>query len=313
MATSFLMASEKKVGGMEEPPPRPDNGKPSGRRRLKSGEAAQKIKKQPQRGMGVAELERRRRLQENLNGMTDNFNPVFHSLNHHFLPTAPLLDETPASYASPIAKFGGYGGAGQLGHLNPRFLLPKFGHGGGSGVEGVFSDQFQAGALGFGAPNLSLLEASKELSSIPNMSSYESDNHYGLCHKKKRVNGDQNLGCNGMRDKFGDSFLGLNLGNKQTMAGGAPSYNADQEVEVVAVHRKLGRSMVMEYEFFPGGGVGGGRGGTESKEWELGGSEASVAVGSEASASSSSAATTCLQASTTTTTTSIDLSLKLSY
>ncbi|XAR67519.1 hypothetical protein NMG60_11002299 [Bertholletia excelsa] len=321
MATSVLTPSEEAKKGEPERKfaefenPRPDNLRQgSGRRKSKSSEASQK-KKQPQRGMGVAQLERLRQ-QEVWKKMTENpknnnSNNLLHSLslqnNPYFLSSSPFPD--------PVANFGGCG----VGPNQP-LLLQRLGNGffPGSGVGGVFCDQFQADPYGHRpGPNPALRggnvsETSRELSSIPNIK--VCSDYCGLCHKKKRVNGD-NFGC---------GFLGSNLNNKLNIATerqvkpwalGPASYfvwnECLQEVEVVAVHSKgikEGGSLLMEYEFFPG------KNGGESastKNLEIGFSEASSSVTGSCvnNTPTANSPSGFVDASST----SIDLSLKLSY
>ncbi|KAL6999428.1 hypothetical protein U1Q18_000589 [Sarracenia purpurea var. burkii] len=328
MATSVVMASDdatrggtkKDFSGFEEA--RPENAKESRRRKAKPNQGAQK-KKVPQRGMGVAQLERLR-MQEGWQTMTDTNLPL-QSQTHYFLPTSfPAPIPTPTAL-SPIGMFGSYGAMNNaVGGLNQNLSAQRHGNGGFSGVGRGFSDNFQADPYGIGASNLSLQtgngdesETSKELSSTPNMNSYS--DHRGLHHKnkkKKSING-ENLGFNGTRDEYsafspvgGCSFLGFDIGNKQSNNDSSvrarARTNVDQDVEVLAIHRKGVISSgegcsLMEYEFFPGG-KGGCNDVASSNEWDLVSPEASVAVvlgGGEAP-------------SVATTTNSIDLSLKLS-
>ncbi|KAF5949681.1 hypothetical protein HYC85_011674 [Camellia sinensis] len=309
MATSVLMASEKNLAELEDFS-RSENTKQSGRRKSKSNESVPKKKKQPQRGMGVAQLERLR-LQDQDRWkkitQTTTTNPLPQSLNPFFPPSS--------SFPNPISS----NGLAQLG-LNQALMRQRIRNGGFSGTD----------SYGFGGLNLGLQSGFnvEELSSIPNLRSYNyysDDQHCGLCHKKKRVNG-ENFGLSPPIN--GCDFLGLNLRNKRIVDGenqdlgmGALGYgggNVDQEVEVVAVHRKGssgggGGNVFMEFEFFPGkDGVRG----TSSKDYmDLTGgsssSEASVIVAADQGS--------CFTAPTTTFTgfdsssTSVDLSLKLSY
>ncbi|PSS16224.1 Protein SPOROCYTELESS like [Actinidia chinensis var. chinensis] len=252
MATTALMA---------------ENARQRGRRKSKSSDAAvQKVKKQPQRGMGVAQLERLR-LQERWKKMTEigNIPPQPLSLHNPY-------SLSPPSYQNPVSTT-------QFGHgLNP--VLFQNGR-----VGGVFPGQFQADPYGIGAPNPSVRvgnvgEPSSELPSIPNLEGFS--DHYVVYHKKKRVDG-KNLGCNGMRGKPADL----------SPIHGCGFQGFNQELEVLAVHRKGISGVVMEYEFFP---ETRGRG-TCSNDLELGLSEASVTTTSSGFDASNS----------------VDLSLKLSY
>ncbi|XP_058217617.1 uncharacterized protein LOC131328729 [Rhododendron vialii] len=242
MATSVSVCPDDAVGGLDDEYSRPENGKHSGRRKPKSNEK----KKQPQRGMGVAQLERLR-LQERWKKISTHHNPLLlqphninpHTNNHYFVP---------ASFPDPTSFVSSYGdGVG----VNQGFLLPKLGKDGFSGQVGPGQLQvepygFGNSNSGFGAGNVAR-ETSNELSSMPNVNCY--NGQCDLCHKKKRIVDGENLGFNGMRDKYaGCRFLGFNLGNKEKL---------DQETEVLAVHRKGissgggHGSVLMEYEFFP--------------------------------------------------------------
>ncbi|GFZ04865.1 hypothetical protein Acr_17g0004370 [Actinidia rufa] len=149
-----------------------ENARQGGRRKAKSGEvAAQKVKKQPQRGMGVAQLERLR-LQERWNKMTEIGN----------VPPQPLSLHNPYSLSRnsyPISV-----STTQFGHgLNPAFFR-------NGRVEGVFPGQFQADPYGIGAPNPSVGvgnvgETSTELPSIPNLEGFS--DHFVVCHKELEV------------------------------------------------------------------------------------------------------------------------------
>ncbi|GMP52797.1 hypothetical protein CsSME_00018488 [Camellia sinensis var. sinensis] len=287
MATSVLMASEKNLAELEDFS-RSENTKQSGRRKSKSNE--------------LQDQDRWKKITQ-----TTTTNPLPQSLNPFFPPSS--------SFPNPISS----NGLAQLG-LNQALMRQRIRNGCFSGTD----------SYGFGGLNLGLQSGFnvEELSSIPNLRSYNyysDDQHCGLCHKKKRVNG-ENFGLSPPIN--GCDFLGLNLRNKRIVDGenqdlgmGALGYgggNVDQEVEVVAVHRKGssgggGGNVFMEFEFFPGkDGVRG----TSSKDYmDLTGgsssSEASVVVAADQGS--------CFTAPTTTFTgfdsssTSVDLSLKLSY
>ncbi|PSS06183.1 Protein SPOROCYTELESS like [Actinidia chinensis var. chinensis] len=245
-----------------------ENARQGGRRKAKSGEAAaQKVKKQPQRGMGVAQLERLR-LQERWNNMTEIGNVPPQPLSLHNSYSLSLN-----SYPIPVSTT-------QFGHgLNPAFFR-------NGSVEGVFPGQFQADPYRIGAPNPSVRagnvgETSTELPSIPNLEGFS--DHFIVCHKKKRVDG-ENLGCKGRNEKHIDL---------SPFNNGCGFQGFNQELEVLAVHRKGISGVVMEYEFFPGI-----RGrGICSQDLELGLSEVSVTTTSTGFDASNS----------------VDLSLKLSY
>ncbi|CAK9160173.1 unnamed protein product [Ilex paraguariensis] len=343
MATSVFMVCDHETNTNGSETPMPEMVKQSGRKKSKSNETTQK--KQPQRGMGVAQLERLRMQEWKKMTQTTPQTPL-HSMNlqnNVFLPSSFAGPSAMAGVPIQFAKYGGYGvmnGFGQS-SLSQTLSLQRLGHGGfhgpvgGSSVSGLVSDQFELDPYGVGAPNSSFLvgnavETSKELSSMPNIKGFSE--HCGVCHKKKRMNG-ENLGCKGVRNMSaarspinGCSFAGFNAETKQNKSEGSQDFfmkafgqagyadqNTGKELEVVAVHRKEslgGRGMFMEYEFLPGNG---GRG-TSFKELTSLGSESSsvnAAVGGgEAS---------CVTATTSSTdvgldaSTSIDLSLKLSY
>ena len=153
MATTVLMA---------------ENARQGGRRKAKPSEAAaQKVKKQPQRGMGVAQLERLR-LQERWKKMTEISNVLPQPLSLH--NPYPL---SPPSYQNLVSTT-------QFGHGRNSALFRN------GAVEGLFPGQFQADRYGIGAPNPSVRvcnmgETSTELPSIPNLEGFS--DHFGVCHK----------------------------------------------------------------------------------------------------------------------------------
>ncbi|CAI9784153.1 unnamed protein product [Fraxinus pennsylvanica] len=312
MATSIFMASDHSTNTNPQPSihlPEDDDHQPirrgSGRRRTKGNESTGQKKKQPQRGMGVAQLERLR-VQE---GWKNPTNQTL-TINPASLPNLAVMN--PNSVPMQFAKLGGFGtvnGNGNVGHMglnqNPGF----FG----------FQEQFQVDPFGVGGS-----KNSKELSSTPNgVKCYYG--HCNVCHKKKRVNGEI-LGCSraksGMYMQMSPmgncDFLGLNVGdnpsiNQENQEVGTqapiiphPRYsvrNCQSSVEVVAFHRKGNSStgngtLMMEYEFFPGS--------RSTCNNEVG--TMNLGVNSEASSYADGERETCFDAST-----SLDLSLKLSY
>lgn len=176
MATSVSVCPDDAVGGLDDEYSRPENGKQSGRRKPKSNEK----KKQPQRGMGVAQLERLR-LQERWKKISTHHNPLLlqphyikpHTNNHNFVP---------ASFPDPTSFVSSYGDGVDV---NRGFLLPKLGNGGFS--EQVGPGQLEAEPYGFGYSNSGFRagnvarETSNELSSMPNVNCYNSK--CDLCHK----------------------------------------------------------------------------------------------------------------------------------
>ncbi|XAR56605.1 hypothetical protein NMG60_11037153 [Bertholletia excelsa] len=264
---------EKNCGGFEET--KPENVKQRGRRKSKQKEVAQK-KKQPQRGMGVAQLERLRQ-QESLKKTTQSQTYPF----QYFVPSSLIPNVT-------LSNFGGCGPMDQLG-LNQRFLIQGLGYGelggevGGSGEVGTAVwERFQFGPS-FRRRNVA--ETSTELSSVQKLK--PNFDYCGLHYRMKCMNGEK-LGYKQMGGPYdnvfhinGSSFLGLDLGRHQNIkvenwgfggraqsfAGYCPSGNVEQEVEVVAVHRKESsggdETVLVEYEFFPG------KGGRSSSSKEL--------------------------------------------
>ncbi|KAH7860789.1 hypothetical protein Vadar_017994 [Vaccinium darrowii] len=305
MATSLSVSPDDAVGGLDvDDESRPGNGNQSGRRKSKSNEK----KKVPQRGMGVAQLERQR-MQEGWKKMAHQ-NPLLLQ-PHNIIPQTNNYF-FPASFPEPTS-FGRTGGNGNGVGLNQRFLLPKVGNGVLYG-QVVGPGQVLADANGFGSFNSGFragnvaCEASNELSSMPNV-----NYNAGQCclrhnHKKKRIIDCENLGCNGTRDKCaGCSFGGFILGNRQKM---------DQEKEVLAVHRKGSSSggsghgsLLMEYEFFPGKVSGEDSSSSSSgAAVDVDGDDHDHDQGSCLAARINSSGTNGFGASN-----SIDLSLKLSY
>ncbi|CAI9756886.1 unnamed protein product [Fraxinus pennsylvanica] len=309
MATSLFMASDHNTNTKpqiyffkdhDHQPIRSSTG----RRNPKGNEAMgqKKKKKQPQRGMGVAQLERLR-VQEGLK------NPTKRTLTVNPASLFNLTVMNPNSVPMQFAKLGGFGTVnGGIGQMSLNQNHSYFG----------FQDQFQVDPFGVGGSR-----NSKELSSTPNgvMCYYERCN---VCHKKKRVNGEIS-GCS--RAKSGlymqmspisnSDFLGLNVGDNQSIKQKVqevgiqaptvpharyPVRNCQQGVEVVVLHRKgnsrTGNGTVfMEYDFFPGSRS------TCNNEVAM----MNLGVNSEASSCADGERETGFDA-----TTSLDLSLKLS-
>ncbi|KAK3040291.1 hypothetical protein RJ639_028206 [Escallonia herrerae] len=336
MATSVLMGSDhdntaRNLTGSEGE--MPENGKQVGRRRKynKLTESTQRKKKKPQRGMGVAQLERLR-VQEWRN-MTEVTPPTNTHLTDPIAPTMPF----------PVAtKFGNYGGSvygvGQAG-WNQTLLLQSLANGSSGAGGGVFlSDPYNIHPYGFRAPSQNfrvgyLTETSNELSSMPN-TKYFSDQNCGVCHKKKRINGG-NLGCNVGKSMFTDmspvngcnnaTLVGSNVGRTkwssitgEDLESGtkAPSHASypGQNIHQVLGSTGRGGSAFMEYEFLPGKiGCGGCRsGGALFKELI-------TSVGAGRGVGGGSGEASCVTTATAggvdenQGSNSIDLSLKLSY
>ncbi|KAH7544235.1 hypothetical protein ACOSQ2_030956 [Xanthoceras sorbifolium] len=293
-------------------------------------------KKKPQRGMGVAQLERLRLQQTQFQ--------YHHYSNNHFpfpepIPSVPVMHGA-GHHCVPSVAAGG----GGLMAVDQGLLYQRHGNGGGFGGGGgggcgsghVLMDPYRVGC------SLSVAETSKELTSIPKLQQQQQwavvPPRCDFCFKKKRFNGD-NIGFNGGKGKYaelssvssnGYDIPELKQENNINFNGGIKSFGAraatsafyaghhtlNEGVEVVAVHRngnssKGRNNVLMEYEFFPAAGKGGRS--TSSKELGLPAdaeAEASVAVvGSEASYF-----TTCAYNNNNAkASNSVDLSLKLSY
>ncbi|KAF8414016.1 hypothetical protein HHK36_002014 [Tetracentron sinense] len=297
MATSLLpwnSSNEKtcRVGGegelehkiMEEQETRSETSvKQRGRKNGKSNGSSQK--KQPQRGLGVAQLERLR-LQERWKKITEIDQIPSQNPYHQF--QFPFIDQPNGVSVPTIARFGpaNYGGLNDaqsssqqaLGFHPYRLGNSGFNSSGrASGMRAILPDQFHTDRYRIAAQETrfqseNLFETEKELTSIQKMHCLS--DQCEICVKKKRINA-ENLGYNGGRGKYsgtmqidGCDFLALNLGRNRTIDGesrdfgvrgashaGYPGPNVDEEVEVVAIHRKgnsVGGNVLMEYEFIPG-------------------------------------------------------------
>ncbi|XP_048130314.1 uncharacterized protein LOC115755669 [Rhodamnia argentea] len=248
-------------------------------------------KKQPQRGMGVAQLERLRlQDQERWTKLSEippqtypppYFLPYNNPQRPGFSFPGPLdaVGGVPVQYGTPPTRpppvstgLGlGLGMAIGRGHLVQR----KDDGGGDHGrlvtvsVPGqVTFDAFgpRAPVVGQGGSSKAV-ETSRELSSIPNAQQCVSD-RCDICLKKKRID-PQAAGffINRGSENYPETmrvgpcdFLGLNLEIPQSKAARPPLYPTridedDQNVEVTAVRRRVnvsGGGVSMEYEFFPG-------------------------------------------------------------
>ncbi|XP_022718154.1 uncharacterized protein LOC111276663 [Durio zibethinus] len=275
-------------------------------------------KKQPQRGMGVAQLERLRKMTETRTPTTTTqfpSEPIGNTSN------VPVLHGV-ANYGVPMMmNGGGSGGLWGWGTDTAGFVMQRIvGIGGFGGLNGQVLVGSAPGNVQVGCGGAGVAEASKWKSSTPKLQHSKPD-RCDVCFKKKRRNG-ENAKFNRGFNQFGQvlpikraDFLGYNLGNTQNIneemingfstraASSASTYagqmnNINETVDAVAIHRKgksIGTgSFLMEYEFFPGESSRS----TSSKKWELP-AEASVAMGGEASYADAS---NC-----------VDLSLKLSY
>ncbi|GMJ10239.1 NOZZLE, SPOROCYTELESS [Hibiscus trionum] len=260
-------------------------------------------KKQPQRGMGVAQLEHLRKMSETVGGGAGNV-PVLHGV---------------VRYGVPMVINGGSGSGSETGGLMMQRVV---GNGGFSG----FNGQVLVGNPGNLQLGCGVVEACKELSSMPKFQHCMPD-RCDACFKKKRYSGETGKLNGGIFNQFGQTFPrneadfhGWNLENNQNYTNeemngfsarvsrsayayaaattGGQMNNSNETVDVLAIHKKGNSfgtgSYVMEYEFFPGKN---GRN-TASKEWESP-QEGSLSQGGEASHANASGC--------------VDLSLKLSY
>ncbi|KAL7087775.1 hypothetical protein ACP275_13G089400 [Erythranthe tilingii] len=301
-------------------------------RKKQPNKGSEKIKKQPQRGMGVEKLERLR-LQKRWEKMTQ---PPTANHHHHHANFSIINTAAAAPFSDPVnlfgsansllpVRFGGYG-APIVGHMglnpnpNPTHQSYHLGfHGQTAGVVGLAPDFF--------TKNVNLMIHNKEQlssSSSPNVFLNCYSEHCNSCHKKKKVINSENSGRVTRSDIYTNSggdygFLGLSIGDNNPNS----TAHETQGVEVVAVHRRGsstrsegGRSTVlMEYEFFPAGKgyCGGGGGGSDSSnidDDELTAVMKMAAGGSETTTTSSSST---MAAAGFQTSDIIDLSLKLSY
>ncbi|GAB4846287.1 hypothetical protein Ancab_025288 [Ancistrocladus abbreviatus] len=240
MATQLLLGSPNDptaqgsvcpIPGESRPPENSKRGRKSGKQQNGS------IKKQPQRGMGVAQLERLRQ-QERWKMMAEiNSAP---SLQYSGTTPYPYNFDPPTTGVPihQLPKFGA-GGFGVIAGGAHHGFPPAVVHSGGEPTSAHF---FQGGFGGFdpnGLPILgsSGLESLKELPSIPKRPEDGEIDRNSLIWKKKRISGYETAFMEGITEKH-------------------------EGVEVVAVHRKgkaVGGAVVMEYGFFPARGGGGGR------------------------------------------------------
>ncbi|XP_039026689.1 protein SPOROCYTELESS [Hibiscus syriacus] len=271
-------------------------------------------KKQPQRGMGVAQLERLRKMNETrtTTGITQ-----FPCETRGAAGNVPVLHGI-VRYGVPMVINGGSGGLWGSGSETDGLMMQRVV---GNGGFGGFNGQVLVGNPGNLQVGCGVVEASKELSSMPKFQHCKPD-RCDSCFKKKRCNGE----TGGILNQYGQifprkevDFHGRNLENNQNYtneemngfsaraarsaytyaaATGGQMNNINESVDLLAIHKKgnsVGTgSYVMEYEFFP---EKNGRN-TAFKEWELP-KEASLSLGGEASHANAS---NC-----------VDLSLKLSY
>ncbi|XP_027061014.1 uncharacterized protein [Coffea arabica] len=244
-------------------------------------------KKQPQRGMGVAQLERLR-LGDRWKIITE-INPQAQSphssVPYGVIPTSPGQDPTSFNTVPMhLAELGVY----PLNLNQAAMLVQRVGN--TSATMGLFhgqglvfsGDKFPGNPHGVGVENGSET-STKELSSTPSLIKCYPD-HCTVCHLKKRhVRGENLVTLKGslkdvnaaeMPSITSSDFVGLNVGNSpynnrgtkqnfgKTATFHAGTYSAGGTIEqgtleVVAVQRKAsssrGGSGRLFYEFFPSG------------------------------------------------------------
>ncbi|CAN4102829.1 unnamed protein product [Withania somnifera] len=244
-------------------------------RSRRSSKKVQKKKKQPQRGMGVEQLERLRVQDQIKNSTIHGHNHQYYSTNFpnftSATATAIAAVADPGIYSnsilnsSPILQFPQY-----CVSPNDLFVQQKVVNTGliGSSTSTVpptvpavaFRDQFshdhhfysQTSQSGFATSKLISTEKPKELySSMPNLfssnnNSYFSD-HCRSCNKKKRVINGEEISMSMITGKE-------DLGTKPLLQY---PYTIQKGVEIVAIHTKGSSfaheegAVVMEYDFFP--------------------------------------------------------------
>ncbi|XP_048441792.1 uncharacterized protein LOC103965961 isoform X2 [Pyrus x bretschneideri] len=287
MATPMLlMASERNTtkqpaktlfGSYDESKSEPT--KPTKTTKKSSTKASSNTKKQPQRGLGVAQLERLR-LQD-WKKMTEvpqlqpqpqvlNLPPLPHHHHHHQYQN-PInlpdpLNSVPVQYGASRfngpSVMNGCGGSAASTTCFYGLVGQRVGNGSGFGYAGGNNlvTNLDPSPYGVGAPDPrvqsgAVYETSRELSSMPKIQSLSSDccDH---CLKKKRFISGDYMALNGWSDKSatvspinGSDFLGLNpetgsFGDRvvSRAAGylGRSNLVDDQGVGVRAVHRKGG-------------------------------------------------------------------------
>ncbi|MCD7471571.1 hypothetical protein HAX54_012069 [Datura stramonium] len=259
----------------------------TGRRR--SSKNSQKKKKQPQRGMGVEQLERLLMQDQIKNTIVHGHHHQYYS-NNNFQNFTTLSSFTAAgggasasvsSAAVAVADPGIY--SNSILNSSPVLQFPKLsvspndsfvqqkligsGSTGPTGPAVAFGDQLmisshghhqfqsQMGLYGFATSKpAGQVEKPKELSSIPNLFSSNSScfsDRCRSCNKKKRmINGEEmNIHMEDMIREKEDS------GTKPFLHPYSIPSRLEKGVEIVAIHRKGSSSeegaVVMEYEFFP--------------------------------------------------------------
>ncbi|KAJ8532410.1 hypothetical protein K7X08_012333 [Anisodus acutangulus] len=224
--------------------------------RKRSSKNVEKKKKQPQRGMGVEQLERLRMQDTIKNSIphhqyySNNF-PNFTTLS----PFTGTISAT-ASVADPGIYNSILNSSPQFPILcvSPDFCVQQKVVNNGSSSTVAFGNQLissqNMSLYGFPTSSKPITEKSKELSSMPNFMSNSNKSCFSdrclSCNKKKRmINGE-------------DTNIHMeNMIRENNHFGIKPS-RIEKGVDIVAIHRKGGSSsssdegaVVMEYEFFP--------------------------------------------------------------
>ncbi|KAJ6950301.1 hypothetical protein NC651_004082 [Populus alba x Populus x berolinensis] len=281
------------------------------RTRKPTANKCQTRKKQPRRGMGVAQLENLR-IQERWKAITEtnqigspNLQPtkqlhVFDPFNNNDDDNQMAQYGTTVNYGVPMRSngvvFNGFLGWDHQGGVVVR-RVDEFNanNNGGFGSGQVSVNPYMVGSVpvhhvGPPAPSAAALEASKELSSIPKVMQQQKQyepTRCDLCFK-----------MGGFSARAATSAFYAKYHN----------HNNNEGVEAMEAHRKgnnaIGRKVIMEYELFP---VKNGKS-TCFKDMEFPTAEASVAVGT----GEASCVTTYSDNSASDASNSIDLSLKLS-
>lgn len=207
MATEQEATTNKALIGSEEP--KPETPKTRGR---KSGKGSNQ-KKQPQRGLGVAQLERLR-MEERLKKMTEipqqnqqQHQQPLNLLDHYNFQKVQTTSSVSDPLGSVPVQFGAsnYGGGpvvinssgtGLFGFERAGLVVQRIGNGGGSSginvggtrMDPIMLDPNPYGIIGAPDQRLKLAanfnETSKELSSMPKMHSTSvSSDHCDICCK----------------------------------------------------------------------------------------------------------------------------------
>ncbi|KAK4852444.1 hypothetical protein QYF36_024206 [Acer negundo] len=268
---------------LETKPDRDLGSKEKAKKANKRGSSSSTQKKKPQRGMGVAQLERLR-LQEGFKKMTEMPPPppppplyqYYSSNNQRHFPLPEPIPSVPVMYAAghygvpSVASAGGFMMMG----LDQGLVYQRLGNGGAS--DHFSMDPYRVSGGSFSGT----VETSKELSSIPKLQQQPPQQwavvpeRCDCFSKKKRFNGDNRIGSiNGGKDKYADDQFsqavnngydhhqipGVVLKQENNFNGGliksafgaraarsalyAGHHNINEGLEVVALHRNGKSSM----------------------------------------------------------------------